>query len=196
LKILYLLRHAKSSWDNPALEDHDRPLARRGMQAAARMGSYFALADVRPDLVLCSSAARATQTIEAIDVAIGIGGFLGELKVEGDLYGVGAAGLLARLQDLPETVGSALVIGHNPALQDLAIALAGHGDRTSIMRLRDKFPTCALATLTMTATWADLGAGQADLASLVAPADLAVEAGGGSSHAQTGLGSSVAGEDS
>jgi phosphohistidine phosphatase len=196
LKNLYLLRHAKSSWDNPALEDHDRPLARRGMQAAARMGSYIALADVRPDLVLCSSAARAVQTLEAIEVAIGIGGFLGELKVEDGLYGARAADLLARLQGLQDSVGRALVIGHNPALQDLAIALAGHGDRASLLRLRGKFPTCALATLTITGAWADLEAGQADLTSLVSPADLAFEAGGGSPHPQTGLRSSLAGEDS
>ena len=170
MKILYLLRHAKSSWDNPALEDHDRPLACRGMQAAARMGSYFALADVRPDLVLCSSAARAAQTLEAIDVAIGIGGFLGELKVEDGLYGVGAAGLLARLQDLPRPL-AARRDRTRPGVAGLAIALAGHVTDQH-HRLRDKFPTCALATLTMTGTWADLGAGQADLASLVRPATL------------------------
>lgn len=169
LKTLYVLRHAKSSWDDPRLADHDRPLAAPGLKAAKRMGLYMRRAKVRPDLVLCSSAARAVQTYEAIST--GLNGPV-TMSLEDDLYGATGTGLLVRLQDITEAVATVLLVGHNPGLQDLALMLAGDGDPPGLTRLGDKFPTCALATLDVPTPWASLGPGHAYLESLVVPHDL------------------------
>jgi phosphohistidine phosphatase len=168
LKTLYLLRHAKSSWDEPRLADHERPLAPRGRKAARRMGVHFRHAKIHPDLVLCSSATRAVQTYEAIGK-----GFDKPLavSVEDDLYGASDTDLVVRLNDVAATAASVLVIGHNPGLQDLALVLAGDGDPASLARLGDKFPTCALAILDVPTEWDALGPGHAYLESLVLPSD-------------------------
>ena len=99
-------------------------------------------AKVRPDLVLCSSAARARQTYEA--VSAGVDGLV-TVSVEDDLFGASDTGLLVRLQDVPEAVEAVLLVGHNPGLQDLALMLTGDGDPAMLASLGDKFPTCALA---------------------------------------------------
>jgi phosphohistidine phosphatase len=169
VKTLYLLRHAKSSWDDPGLTDHDRPLAPRGRKAARRIASHLSRTQRRPRLVLCSSATRARQTWDAI---AGVLGATAEVVVEDALYGADAVELLARLHEVPEAVEAVLVVGHNPALQDLASWLAGGGDPGSLGRLRDKFPTGAMATLSTEGAWDSLGAEQAYLVALVAPRDL------------------------
>lgn len=170
---LFLLRHAKSSWDDPDLADHDRPLARRGQKAARRMAEHVRQAKVRPQLVLCSSATRAVQTYEVVS------GGLEEpvvLRVEDGLYGASATELLARLHEVAGTVSAVMLVGHNPALQDLALGLCADGDEASLARLGDKFPTGALATIGVPTPWAELVPGQAYLASLVVPRALPKEA--------------------
>ena len=169
LKSLYLLRHAKSSWDKPDLADHDRPLARRGREAARRMAVHMRQAKVRPTLVLCSSAIRAVQTYRAIAPALGPSV---ELSVEDALYGASWADLLERLQVLPEQVGTVLLIGHNPAMHELAIELAGDGGAGAVAQLVEKFPTGALASLDVPGRWEALGAGLAYVQSLTVPRDL------------------------
>jgi len=129
---LYLLRHAKSSWKDSTLSDHDRPLAPRGRRASKAIGRYMRDHDFEPELVLCSSAKRARQTLERLGPA-GL-----DARIEPELYGAGARDLLARLHQVPEAVASVMLIGHNPGMQQLALLLAG---------LDDKFPTAALATL-------------------------------------------------
>ena len=118
LKTLYLLRHAKSSWDDQSLADHDRPLAPRGKRRPAAWRATMRRAKVRPQLVLCSSAARALQTYEA--VSAGLGPSVPGL-VEDELYGASDSDLRVRLHEVPDTVEALLVIGHNPGLQDLAL---------------------------------------------------------------------------
>ncbi len=169
MKTLYILRHAKSSWDNHDLADQDRPLAPRGRQAGGLMAAHMRRAKVRPDLVICSSAVRALQTYEI--VSAGLDGLM-TASVEDDLYGASDTGLLVRLQDVPDAVQAVLLVGHNPGLQDLALMLAGDGDAPGIVRIGDKFPTCALATLDVPTPWASLGPGHAYLTSLVTPHDL------------------------
>ena len=119
---------------------------------------------VDPELVLCSTATRARQTLEGIEPALGRGG----VRVESELYGAGSAALLARLQEVPAGVRSVMVIGHNPGLQDLALLLARNGSG----ELEDKFPTAALATLAFRGSWAALDRGEAELVELVRPRDL------------------------
>lgn len=158
---LLLLRHGKSSWDEPGLADHERPLAPRGRRASRRMGRYLRREGIAVDLVLCSSARRARQTAELADLA-------GELRIESGLYAASAEQLLARLRTLPDAVRTAMLIGHNPALHDLAAGLAGEAGGLSDR----KFPTAALATLRFTGPWTGLEWGGAALVSFVRPKDL------------------------
>jgi phosphohistidine phosphatase len=163
---LYLLRHAKSSWDEPGLADRDRPLAPRGRRAAERMAGHLRTEGVRPGLVLCSPAVRTRQTLAAVAGALGDP----PVSVEDRLYGAEPEDLVARLREVPDPTGDVLVIGHNPTLQDLALELATEGD--PLPRLREKLPTGALATLVFDGSWRDLGHGRATLEALVVPRDL------------------------
>lgn len=151
---LYLLRHAKSSWKDPALADHDRPLAPRGRRASKAIGRYLRDHDIEPELVLCSSAKRARQTLERLGPA-GL-----DARIEPELYGAGAHDLLARLRAVPEDVASVMLIGHNPGMEQLAFMLSG---------LDDKFPTAALATFECSG-WRTLE--HAELIDYVKPRDL------------------------
>jgi phosphohistidine phosphatase len=166
---IHLLRHAKSSWDDPGLPDHDRPLAPRGRRAAERLSRHADATGLAPDLVLCSSATRAVQTWEGIR-----GGFPPDTPVEvsPELYEAAAASLLRRLNLLPETVRSVLIIGHNPSIEALAIGLTGAGAADAISRMKTKYPTAALATLVFDAPWADLAWESATLESFVLPREL------------------------
>jgi phosphohistidine phosphatase len=165
MKRLYLLRHAKSSWKDTSLPDHDRPLAGRGRRAAKAMARHLRGRGIEPDLVLCSSAQRARETLERIEPALGGA----DVRVEDDLYGAGAPDLLARLRSVPEGVESVMLIGHNPALQDLALDLARPSSTAD--ELAAKYPTAALATLELS-SWHELGHGAAALTALVRPRDL------------------------
>jgi phosphohistidine phosphatase len=165
MRTLYLLRHAKSSWDDPALADHERPLAPRGRRDARRIAKHLRRRGITPALVLCSSAVRTQETLDLLRPA------LAEVavQVEEQLYGASSETLLERIHSLPDEVGSLLLIGHNPGLQDLALALASSG--AELERLEAKFPTAALATLAL-ARWSSLGPGDAELVSYLVPKQL------------------------
>ncbi len=163
---LLLLRHAKSSWDDASLPDHDRPLAARGRAAAELMGAHLRATGLRPDLVLCSSAKRTRETLELLSLDEP------EVRIEDGLYGADDGSLLARVRLLPEDAGTVLLIGHNPGMQDLAIVLAGPGGGDEVVRLREKFPTGALAAFEVVGTWAGVATGDARLSALVLPREL------------------------
>lgn len=170
MKTLYLLRHAKSSWSDAGLADHERPLTHRGEEAAGRIAGHLRSAAVRPGLVLCSTARRARDTLTLLRPALGDG--VPAVETD-DLYGAAAGDVLDLVRGLDAGVDSVMVVGHNPGLQDLAVALAGDGDEAALGQLRTKFPTAALATLTADMTaWEHLGPGRAYLASLVLPRQL------------------------
>jgi phosphohistidine phosphatase len=167
VRTLFLLRHAKSSWADPALSDYDRPLAPRGTRAATRVASHLRSEGVRPELVLCSSARRARQTPEVLKPAIGDDA---KVQVIDDLYGADALDILNLLRSVESEVASVMVLGHNPGLQNLAIELAGAGNEAALAQLKTKFPTAALATLDLGSTgWDGLGPGRTYLASLALP---------------------------
>ena len=160
-KRLFLLRHAKSSWDDPALDDHDRPLAARGRTAANLIRAHLVREQVQISLVLCSSARRTLQTLDLIAVS-------GEIRIEREIYDASADELLARLQRVGDEIDAVMVIGHNPGIHDLAVSLAASpGDLAA-----KKFPTGALATLTFTGPWRALEPGHADLDAFVTPRQL------------------------
>ena len=158
-KTLYLLRHAKSSWDDPELADHDRPLAPRGLRNIAALAAHVRAKGISPSLILCSSAQRARETLAgvlpALDTEV-------EILIEDGLYGAGAAQLIARLREVGESVPSVMLIGHNPGLEDLAARLDG---RTSGAPL----PTAALATFELAGEWPALATGDATLVDRFTP---------------------------
>jgi phosphohistidine phosphatase len=162
---LYILRHAKSSWDDPGQPDHERPLAPRGRRTLAVIAEYVSSHAVRPEVVLCSSARRTLETCEGLSLT-------GQVLIERPLYDSSCEQLIERLRRLPPDTSSAMVIGHNPAMQMLALKLAGtrgvapSGQRAEI---EHKFPTGALATLSLHCGWIELAAGCAALVDYMRP---------------------------
>ena len=170
MKTLYLLRHAKSRWDDPTADDHDRRLAPRGERSARQIAVHMVDTGRCPDLVLCSSARRARETLDALRGALGPDT---DILVEDALYGAAAGELLERLRRIAPRVGSVMLIGHNPGLEDLADVLAADGDEHALAQLRTKFPTGAMAVLKIPAgPWSELAFDHAHLDDLVLPRDL------------------------
>jgi phosphohistidine phosphatase len=162
---LWLLRHAKSSWSDPDLADHDRPLDPRGERDAERMGAYLDRESIRPSLVVCSSGLRARQTLAG--VLAGLGTEL-DVCIEPGLYTFDAAALLERLRAIAGDVSSVMLVGHNPAIQELTLLLAGRG--SGLGEVEGKFPTCALAEIELPPmTWHDVGRGVGTLIRFVTP---------------------------
>src|SRR5262245_41814146 len=112
MKRLYLLRHAKSSWKDVSLSDHDRPLAGRGRRASKAMARHLRDRGIEPDLVLCSTARRARETLDRIAPALGTTA----IEIEPGLYGASAHGLLERLHGVQDEIESVMLIGHNPGM--------------------------------------------------------------------------------
>jgi phosphohistidine phosphatase len=166
VRTLLVLRHAKSSWADPTLADHDRPLAPRGARAASRIAAHLLSEGVRPELVLCSSARRARDTLDALRPVLGK---RADLRTERGLYGAGAEEIMERLRIVDPEAASVMIVGHNPGLHDLVTRLAGDGDEAAVRQLRTKFPTGALATLDLSSAWVGLAPGQAYLSRLVVP---------------------------
>jgi phosphohistidine phosphatase len=166
-KTLYLLRHGKSSWEDPSLPDRDRPLASRGRRASRVIGDHLGRQRIKPTLVLCSTSARTRETLE--QVAAVLGDEI-EVRIDEGLYTASASDLLDRLQELDGRVDSVMLIGHEPAIRGLALMLAGSG--VDLERLREKFPTAALASLAFRGSWRELTPGAAELVAFVKPRDL------------------------
>ncbi|HTP20992.1 MAG TPA: histidine phosphatase family protein [Solirubrobacteraceae bacterium] len=172
-KRLFILRHAKSSWDDPGLDDHERPLAPRGRRACKVMADHLRTSAIEPQLVLCSSSRRTRETLEGIAPA-------GEHVIESELYSASTADLVERLRRVPDDVGSVMLIGHNPAVQMLALRLARRdGDAGERVALARKFPTGALATLTFECSWSELAPGSGRLAAFLTPKELNPKPGAG-----------------
>jgi phosphohistidine phosphatase len=166
VQALYLLRHAKSSWDDPTLADHQRPLAARGRRDAKRIAKHLRGLAVQPELVLCSPATRTQETLDLLRPAVAAS----TVMLEEGLYAASSEELLARIRLVPDSVSSVMLIGHNPGLHELAVTLASAGDQ--LERLEAKFPTAALATLSLAKTWGQLAPGDATLEAFVVPKQL------------------------
>ena len=165
---LYILRHAKSSWDDPGLDDHERPLAPRGMRAVGVMAEHVRRREIEPVLVLCSSARRTRETLAGVEPG-------GEWVIEPELYGADASTVVERLRRVPAEAPSVMLIGHNPAMQVLVLRLAasdGAPGGADLEAVRNKFPTGALATLRFECSWSELSSGCAQLTSFVRPKKL------------------------
>jgi phosphohistidine phosphatase len=162
---LLLMRHAKSSWDDPSLADHERPLNGRGRRAARAIGTYLRSNDLVPELVLCSTATRARQTLAESGLAPR------EVRERDDLYGAEEATLLATIRDAPDAVASIAVIAHDPGMHEFATRLVGDSDGRDAERIRDRFPTGAVAIFDVGTPWAELPV-DVRLTAFVRPRDL------------------------
>ena len=171
MRTLLLLRHAKSSWDQPGVADVERPLAARGRKAAPLIARYLKQQRLVPDLVLCSHALRVRETWELMTPALGGAVACKTLR---SLYAAPPSRLLEPLRRVADEVRILMVIGHNPGLGALAASLAGAGPKKALERVRTKFPTGGLVVLTFEIEhWAELAAGGGRLEDFVGPKDLA-----------------------
>ncbi len=169
MRRLLLLRHAKSSWDDPDLADVDRPLSARGRTGARAMATYLRAHPVHADVILCSPAARTRETLALVAPSLGSV----QTRFDDALYTFDAGAMLDHLvATLEDDRACALVVGHNPAIGELAGTLASEGDE--LAAVRTKFPTGALAELELAIdTWSAIRPGCGRLTAFVRPRDLA-----------------------
>ena len=174
MKTVYLFRHAKSDWAEAGLKDHERPLSERGKKAAPQMAHYIKAKKYKPDLILCSTARRTVETFDALKEELG-----DDLTVrfEDAIYLAEPHKLLERLTWLGDDVKSAMLIGHNPGMAQLAAQLTRspeEADEEKLhKRMREKFSTAALAVIKIPIkAWADLKEGKGRLADFMRPKDL------------------------
>lgn len=154
MKTLYIVRHAKSSWKFPELEDHDRPLNKRGKRDAPFMGSLMKSRNVLPELMLSSSANRALTTAKVIAEKTGYDPE--KIVVERDIYMADSDDILEILQRQNDKYGSIMIFGHNPGFTDLVNELADEDI--------DNVPTCGIAKLVLNSeSWTELDFGSCEL---------------------------------
>jgi phosphohistidine phosphatase len=164
---LVVARHAKSDWP-VGVADAERPLGRRGLRDAAAAGQWLAGHAARPELVWCSPARRTRQTWDGLDAGLGPG--VGpEVRFDERVYQGTLEDLLAVLHDTPAASTCVLLVGHNPGVQDLVMALAERGSEDARALAAAKFPTSALAVLDLQAPWADAGPGCGLLSAFAVP---------------------------
>lgn len=146
MKTLLVLRHAKSSWGDPTIDDHERPLNARGERDAPRMGRLAREKRLSVELIISSDALRARLTAQAMADAMG---YRGQILLDARLYHASAADILAVLRSAVEhTVGTVLIVGHNPGLEELVARLTDE---------RQDLPTAALAQIALPIDrWSDL----------------------------------------
>jgi phosphohistidine phosphatase len=168
---LILLRHAKSAWPD-GVPDHDRPLAPRGRRDAPAAGRWLRKSDYMPDRVLCSTARRARETWQLAEEKLGAHP---ATALEEGVYGASSADLLALARQTSADVRTLLIVGHDPAMQELTLELAsdrlGDAEAEALGHVRVKYPTAAIAVLSFSGSWAELGPGQTRLAVFAVPDD-------------------------
>jgi phosphohistidine phosphatase len=170
VKTLILLRHAKAVDADDFVAEHDRTLAPRGEKDAVLIGGWLAAQKLIPDRVLCSTAARARRTWELAATALGKTVPTEQLR---ELYNAGTGSLFETVRRCAEPSETLLVVGHNPGMQALAVALSAPADGDAIADVRAKFPTGALAVIRFEAdAWAAVAPGRGTLERFVRPKDL------------------------
>ena len=153
-KLLYLVRHAKSSWSDRSLSDRDRPLNKRGRRSAPDMGRRLAAQDHLPELIISSPAKRAFST--ARKIARELGYDRSEIMKDESLYFSGTGAMLDLLESLDDSYQRVMIVGHNPAMTSLMNILSG----SSI----DNMPTCAVAVIEYPmASWSELRSAEGQL---------------------------------
>lgn len=168
MKTLLLLRHAKAGGGAPGGSDHERALTPRGHRAAELVALYLAQRPGLPSLALCSSARRTLETLEPLRERLAV-----SIATLRELYLADPDALLAQIAQVEDREASVIVIAHNPGLHELALLLAAGGDSAERARLREGFPTAALAVLELDIdSWAAIRPGCGRLVELRVPRDL------------------------
>ena len=162
MKEIYVLRHAKSSWDNSNLSDFERPLANRGISDAKKMSNFLKDMNIKIDKVLCSNAIRAKETFDL--TADGFNFEIDKATYLDKLYFGDTTTIIQDLKELDESLNNILIVGHNPTLHYLVEILTNE----SINR----FTTCNLATISHNGEWVSLNSQQCSLKSLIRPKEL------------------------
>lgn len=161
MKTVLILRHAKSAWDNAGLSDFERPLAKRGLNDAPRMGHVLADFNAVPDKILSSPAQRAKQTAELVAKACG---YKKVIEWHDSFYGGFSDDLINALRRLSDTVERAMLVGHNPTMEDTVTTLLLGQEAKWNPGFEIKMPTAALVCLDLQIMdWADLEPGDAVL---------------------------------
>jgi phosphohistidine phosphatase len=170
MKRLVLLRHAKSSWDDPSLSDHARPLSPRGRRAAPAIAAHLRDLDVFPEVVHCSTSERTRETLRLALEHLGTP----YTEFDASLYLASAGELLGSVHAIDDAVDTAMLIGHNPGMHALAAGLTGSAATPeSLDRLDRKFPTAAVAVLEFDVrSWRDVDRESGHLIFFVRPRDL------------------------
>lgn len=164
---LYLLRHARAKWAAPGARDYDRALELSGKADAEAVATSMLLAGYLPDKVLCSGAARARQTWQAVSRHLAIA----DITYDDALYNSDAAGYLELIRQHGGT-GSLLVVGHNPMMEDLAVVLPRSGEAAALAAVAHGFPTCALAVIRFSSSLTAIAPESGFLEDFLIPAEL------------------------
>jgi phosphohistidine phosphatase len=143
---LIIMRHAKSSWTDKKLDDFDRPLTRRGREAAPVMGGALAGKNCIPELILCSPARRTRDTLKLVVDAMGV---KPPVAYEDQLYSFGNGDSYLNAISAQKTASPLMLIGHNPSVQNLTLRLIEPPDSPVAERIRRKFPTAATAVISL-----------------------------------------------
>lgn len=161
MKILYILRHAKSSWDDNSLSDFERPLNERGFETAPIMGEVMKKNGFVPEIIICSTAKRAEQTAKLVKESAG---FEAEIKFEHAIYEANVMMLLQIVSKISDEFNSALIVGHNPGFENLVRILLGKSEA---------MPTAALAVIDLEIeNWNEANADCGNLREFIRPKDL------------------------
>ena len=161
MRILYLLRHAKSSWDDATLRDFDRPLKKRGREAAERIGQRIGAENLNNPLIICSPAVRTRETAE---IVLTTANLHVESRFDERVYEASLRELVQIVAEIPDDKEVAIMIGHNPGFEELLSFLTGQHRR---------MPTCALAKIGFgDVSWKDVRAGEGSLEWFIAPKEL------------------------
>lgn len=160
MKTLYLLRHAKSSWNDSSLRDFDRPLNDRGKSDALLIGNHLASENLSDPLLICSPALRTRETAELV---LSNANLHVEPRFDDRIYEASLRDLLQVVSEIDDEKRVAMLIGHNPGMEELLAFLTGE---------TRPMPTCALAKIVFDVSWKDLKANDGTLESFVTPKEL------------------------
>jgi phosphohistidine phosphatase len=178
MKRLILLRHAKSTWDDPVARDFDRPLNGKGKRAARAIGRHMRQEGIAFDRAIASPALRVTETVS--EVAIGYGRRIGP-DWDKRIYLAQADTLLDIIRETPAEIDRLLLVGHNPGMEELVLTLVPDREEDETRdRVEEKYPTASMAEIAFDVPdWADVAANAGTLTRFVRPRDLDPELGPG-----------------
>ena len=170
MRTLIFLRHAKSSWALPGVDDFDRPLNDRGNNAAPKMANWLTSEGIKPDVIVCSSAKRTRETLAHIEPM-----FSQEIAaiMEPNLYLASSDQLFESAAALDDTFETAMLLGHNPGLHDAALSALTAASRRESGEMRSRFPTCACAIISLPInSWSEINTDIGELDAYMTPKGL------------------------